>query len=140
MGKSGSGHAMKCINNIMMVTSIWMSSEALLALIKYGIKPEDALAALNQSSGRNWATMQRIPDNILNRSFNYGFSLELMAKDVEICMRMFQTQGVQAPLLSQMRSMLQISLSELGKSADHVEIVKMLEKWAGQQIQSQSSK
>ena len=46
------------------------------------MEPSVALAAINGSSGRSWATLQRLPDNVLSRKFDYNFSLELLQKDV----------------------------------------------------------
>lgn len=67
LGPAGSGHAVKAINNTLMAANIWTATEGLLALVKHGVDPTKAAAAISASSGRSWATQQRIPDHVLPR-------------------------------------------------------------------------
>ncbi|GMH79712.1 hypothetical protein TL16_g08238 [Triparma laevis f. inornata] len=60
------------------------ASEGLLSLAKFGVKPEDAVAAINNSSGRSLQTQVRIPTEVLSGEYDYGFFLKLMSKDVGI--------------------------------------------------------
>ena len=103
----------------------------------HGVAPEVALAAINGSSGRSWATLQRIPDNVLSRNFDYNFSLELLAKDVNTC-----TEGILGdasvglskdafPLLCAASRRVDKALEVLGGAADHTEIVKLSEAATG---------
>ena len=103
----------------------------------HGVAPEVALAAINGSSGRSWATLQRIPDNVLSRNFDYNFSLELLAKDVHTC-----TEGILGdasvglskdafPLLCAASRRVDKALEVLGGAADHTEIVKLSEAATG---------
>lgn len=127
LGPAGSGHAVKAVNNTLLAINIWASGEALLALRKFGCDPKAAISAINTSSGRNWGTMQRYPDNILTGKYDYGFSLGLHAKDVRTAIRMLGETP--APAMRLADQMLQISKAELGPDADHTEVVKVLEKW-----------
>ena len=40
---------------------------------------------INSSTGRNSATMDKFPASVLPRSFDYGGKLEVMYKDVALC-------------------------------------------------------
>lgn len=81
VGPLGSAHAVKSINNLMNATHLIAGVEGLLALQKFGISPERALACINGSSGRSLQTEVRIPKEVLTRRFNYGFQYSLMEKD-----------------------------------------------------------
>ena len=65
LGPCGSGHAVKAINNTLMALNVWSTAEGLLALKEFGVDPAAALDAINGSSGRSWATLQRFPDHIV---------------------------------------------------------------------------
>ena len=134
-GPVGSGFAIKAVNNAMMAAHILIAAEGLTALKQHNVPPEVALAAINGSSGRSWATLQRIPDNVLSRKFDYNFSLELLHKDVQTCM-----SGVFAaddpskagfPLLTLGAERVAQALEKLGGDADHTEIVKLSEEETG---------
>ena len=70
-------------------------------------------------------------DQVLQRSFDYGFSQALIAKDVDVAMRMVEGAGSSAPVLRQVREMVQVAKRELGDDADHTEMPKLLERWSG---------
>jgi 3-hydroxyisobutyrate dehydrogenase len=109
----------------------WAVSESMVVLKKNDVDLHKALEAINESSGRSWSSMQRMPDNILTRKFDYGFSLGLHRKDVESAYSLMQTEGgvMNAPMMSQTRLMMSVAVKELGEDADHVEVAKLVERW-----------
>lgn len=68
------------------IAACLQAGEGLLALAKFGVAPEVALRAINGSSGRSLQTQERLPHAVLTRSFDYGFKLGLMLKDVDIAL------------------------------------------------------
>ena len=68
------------------------------------------------------------------RTFDYGFSLGLLAKDVETGMSMLDANEVRAPVLRAVREMVQAARVELGDDVDHLEMVKLLERWGGAEL------
>jgi len=80
----GAGSATKSVNNCLNMMNLLSASEGLLSLAKFGVKAEDAVAAINNSSGRSLQTQVRIPKEVLSGEYNYGFFLKLMKKDVGI--------------------------------------------------------
>ena len=135
LGESGAGHAVKAVNNCLLAANICTVSEGLIVLKKYGLNLENALKAISTSSGRSWVTQQRFPEHVLNRTFDYGFSLGLLLKDVDTCMAMLQENGLPAPLLRATRELVQMANNAYGDEADHLEIVKMIEDWSGEKIE-----
>lgn len=136
IGPVGSGHAVKAVNNTLLATNIWTSYEALLILAKMGVNLEKALEAINASSGRSLVTEERIPRHVLNRKFDFGFSLGLMRKDVEIAMRAINDLDIPSPVLRQIAAFWQIGEASLGKDAEHMEVVKVLEQMTGAKVEA----
>ena len=135
LGASGAGHAVKAVNNTLLAANICSVSEGLIALKKYGISLDVALKAINTSSGRSWVTLQRMPEHVLTRGFDYGFSLGLLCKDVDTCMGMLQENAIPAPSLRNTRELIQVAKKILGEEADHLEIAKIIEQWSGETIE-----
>jgi len=135
LGPSGAGHAVKAVNNTLLAANICSVSEGLIVLKKYGIPLDVALKAISTSSGRSWVTQQRMPEHVLTRGFDYGFSLGLLSKDVDTCMEMLQETSVAAPSLKVTREVIQVAKNILGEESDHLEIVKIIEDWSGEKIE-----
>jgi len=55
-GRSGSGHAMKALNNYLSAAALATTAEAMMAGEHFGIDPAVMLDVLNHSTGRNTAT------------------------------------------------------------------------------------
>ena len=70
----------------------------------------------------------------MKRTFDYGFSLGLLAKDVETGMSMLDSNEVRAPVLRAVREMVQAARVELGDDVDHLEMVKLLERWGDAEL------
>jgi 3-hydroxyisobutyrate dehydrogenase len=126
-GGSGSGHAVKALNNYLSALALAATAEAMLAGERFGIDPSLMLEILNHSTGRNTATEQKYPAFVLNRKFNSGFALGLMAKDLRIALGLAEAVGAPASLLSECSDMYNHAEKLLGFGADNTEIVKFLE-------------
>jgi 3-hydroxyisobutyrate dehydrogenase len=89
------------------------------------------LEILNHSTGRNSATEQKFPAFVLPRSFNSGFALGLMAKDLRIALGMAESLGTPSGLLGECAALWGRAQRLLGFSADNTEIVRYLESSRG---------
>ncbi len=126
-GGSGSGHAVKALNNYLSALALAATAEAMLAGERFGIDPALMLEILNHSTGRNTATEQKYPAFVLNRKFNSGFALGLMAKDLRIALGLADAVGTPASLLRECSGLYNSAEKQLGFGADNTEIVKFLE-------------
>jgi len=133
-GDVGAGHTVKAMNQALLAIHIWTAGEALVTLVKEGVKPAVALDVINASSGRSNSSMNLFPERVLNRSFPRTFRLALIDKDINIAAAVARQQGVPAPILQLAADLFKIAHGELGELADHVEAVKLIEKWAGTEI------
>ena len=140
-GPIGSGHAVKAMNNCLNVAHLIIGGEALIALAKWGVQPNIALAAINSSSGRSLQTEERIPEEILSRNFDYGFKLGLMLKDVRIAvdgLLSFNTPHNETSILPAVKALLEKSSDEQGYDADYTRVIRTLELIAGIELRSSS--
>lgn len=134
VGPVGAGHALKAVNNALLAVHIWSVAEGLAALAKAGVTPAAALDVINASSGRSNASENLIPQRVLTREFPRTFRLALLEKDVAIAADFLRTQRVPSSVLQQIADLFRVARVELGEEADHVEAVRLLEKWAGVEI------
>lgn len=130
IGSSGTGHAVKAINNALLAINIWCVGEGLLALKKLGVSPSKALETINSSSGRSWVTLQRYPDHVIPRTFDYGFSLDLLQKDLLTACLILKEAGVTAPMMQKQLDLVKKAVEQVGANSDHLELIKLLEIWS----------
>ena len=122
---------MKARNNYLSVVALAATAEAMLAGESFGIDPAVMLEILNHSTGRNTATEQKYPAFVLSRSFNSGFALGLMAKDLRIALGLAEALGTPAALLRECADLWNCAQRRLGFDADNTEIVRYLERVQG---------
>jgi 3-hydroxyisobutyrate dehydrogenase len=133
-GPVGAGDALKAVNNALLAIHIWSAGEGLVTLAKAGVKPDVALDVINASSGRSNSSMNLFPERVLTRAFPRTFRLALLDKDIGIAAEVAREQKVPAPLMQLTADLFRIAHNALGEEADHVETVKLIEQWAGQEI------
>ena len=133
-GPVGAGDAVKAMNQALLALTIWGTGEALVALSKLGVSARVALDVLNASSGRSNASMNLFPERVLTRAFPRTFRLALLDKDARIAAQIARDERVPAPLTQLAADLCSLARKELGEEADHVEAVKVIEKWAGSEV------
>jgi 3-hydroxyisobutyrate dehydrogenase len=84
MGGPGSGHVAKLLNNFLNGVALAATSEVMVAARKSGLDLERFLDVLNNSSGVNFATLNRFPSIIKGDYLEGGLTGELMAKDLRL--------------------------------------------------------
>src|SRR5690606_18618830 len=97
-GPVGAGHALKAFNNLLSAAHLLATSEALLAGREFGLDPAIMLDAINTSSGRSGSTEVKWPEFILPGTYDSGFGLRLMLKDMRIAVELARAQGRPAEL------------------------------------------
>jgi len=130
-GPSGSGHAVKALNNYVSAAGLAAACEAALVAEKFGVDPEVLVDVLNVSTGRNNSTELKMKPFILSGSFDSGFSLALMAKDLSTAADLARMLGLNAEGTAGAARLWSDASARLGKSADHTEIFKYLASVSG---------
>jgi 3-hydroxyisobutyrate dehydrogenase len=126
-GASGSGHAMKALNNFLSAANLAVAAEAVIAGQRFGLDPATMISILNASTGRNTGTDSKFPNNVLPRTFDSGFALGLMAKDLRLALEVARSTGAPTLLLERTAQMWADAERQLGGKADNTEVVKYLE-------------
>ena len=127
-GDVGSGHAVKALNNLLSATHLLVTSEAILAGEKFGLDPRVMLEIFNGSSGRSGSTDNKWPNFVLPGTFDSGFGLRLMLKDMRIAADLADQVGVPDPLGHAAVELWAQAAEALDAGADHTEIVNWLRK------------
>ena len=124
VGGVGAGHALKALNNLLSATSLLASSEALLAAQRFGLDPDLVLEVVNQSSGRSWSTQHKLPTFVLPGTFDSGFALALMVKDMRLALSLARSVGAPAALGEAAVALWEEAAEALSPDADHTEIAR----------------
>jgi 3-hydroxyisobutyrate dehydrogenase-like beta-hydroxyacid dehydrogenase len=92
------------------------------------------LAVINASTGRNTATEDKFPRQVLTGSYAAGFTAGLLIKDLGLCTAAAQALGVPMPLATAVYGQWQRAVAELGAETDITRIVALVEQAAGARI------
>ena len=138
-GGIGAGQAMKALNNLVSGGGLLIAVEALLMGQANGLDPAVMVDVLNASTGMNNATQKKLRQFILSRSFDSGFSLDLMVKDLSIATEIGRDGGVATPFAALCRELWAAAAKTLGPGQDHTAIAKFSETLAGQELRDPTS-
>ncbi len=94
LGHSGSGHAAKIANNMLCAANLVLVAEAVRLGEAAGIKAEDLLAGINAGSGRSGVSEVNFPKWVLSNTFDSGFTMGLMRKDVGLALDLAKKSDV----------------------------------------------
>jgi 3-hydroxyisobutyrate dehydrogenase-like beta-hydroxyacid dehydrogenase len=138
--KPGLGQTMKLCNNLLSATAMAITAEAVVMGVKAGLDPEVMVEVINAGSGANTAIRDKVPRAVIPRTFNYGFTNALMYKDVKLCLEEAEALGVPMFVGGAVRSLWDLTNSQLGGDKDLTTIFQLIEKWAGIEIRAQKNK
>lgn len=137
--QAGQGQTMKLLNNLLSAAAMAISSEAVVMGVKAGLDAQQVVEVINAGTGRNSATQDKFPKHILPRTFNLGFALGLLDKDIRLCLEEADALGVPMVVGSAVRQLLAIAMASEGQDADMTEMVKPLERWTGVTVGAKST-
>jgi 3-hydroxyisobutyrate dehydrogenase len=132
LGEAGAGHAVKALNNYLSATHLYATIEAMTTLERLGIDQGTALNAINNSTGRSGSSEFKLPTFILNETYNSGFALGLLSKDVNISKDLIHELFGEENLATKIASYYEKASESLGKEADHTE----MNRWVKEQVYS----
>lgn len=117
LGPVGSGQRAKMVNQICVAGVLQGLSEALAFGEKAGLDMAAVLEVIRQGAAQSWQMEHRGPTMIQDR-FDFGFAVDLMRKDLALCMQEARRVGARLPstaLIDQFYAEVQ-SLSQDGQS------------------------
>ncbi|MCZ4535944.1 NAD(P)-binding domain-containing protein [Gordonia terrae] len=129
-GDVGAGHAIKAINNLLSATHLLATAEAVAAAERFGLDPQVVVEMVNTSSGRSGSTDNKFPNFILPGTYDSGFALALMLKDMKIATGLAEELGVPAHLGEYAVDLWEKASGDLDAGADHTEIARWVHRSA----------
>jgi 3-hydroxyisobutyrate dehydrogenase-like beta-hydroxyacid dehydrogenase len=129
--KPGSGQTMKLANNLLSGTAVVATSEAVVMGVRAGIDPAAMIDVINAGSGMNTASRDKFPRSILPRSFDYGFTTELMVKDIRLALQEMKSLGLSMEVAEAVGRLWEAVIREVGPESDFTCAIKPIEKKAG---------
>lgn len=127
----GAGQVMKLANNLLGLSAIAVTAEAMTLGIKAGLDPARMIEVLNQGTGFNSATRDKWPRSVLPRTFDFGFAAQMSLKDTRLALDEARALGVPLPSGERLESLLERTLAAYGDAADFTAVAKIVEADAG---------
>jgi 3-hydroxyisobutyrate dehydrogenase-like beta-hydroxyacid dehydrogenase len=125
---------MKLINNMISASCLAATSEGMVLGVKARLDPVAMLEVLNASTARNTHSEDKFPRCVLPRTFDFGFQIGLLLKDVRLCLEMAERLDVPMWVSSEVRQLLAFAVGQDGDNQDITTLVKHLERWTGVEV------
>jgi 2-hydroxy-3-oxopropionate reductase len=119
--------AVKLVNNMLSAANLALAIEGLLAGVKAGIDPGALVELLRRGTGNSDALSTKVVGHVLPRTFDWGGSLEVIAKDMAAWREMADSLDLQCPLSRKVHETYMAAITQLGKQADMTDIARYLE-------------
>jgi 2-hydroxy-3-oxopropionate reductase len=132
--KPGLAQVLKLTNNILSAVAMAATAEAYVMGAKGGVDPEVMTEAINRGSGRNSATLDKMPRSVLDRSFAYGAPIHILNKDLDLAIAQGEALGVPMWVCQAARLVFKHAMYEGMQDRDMTELVKVVERGAGFQV------
>jgi 3-hydroxyisobutyrate dehydrogenase-like beta-hydroxyacid dehydrogenase len=129
--RPGLAQSMKLANNFLSATGMAASSEAIAMGVKAGLDPSLMVDVINAGSGVNSATTQKFPRSVLPGTFDYGFGMGLMVKDVRLFLAEAEALGIPTEVAAAVGRLWERALAEHGADSDFTRLAQTVEKRAG---------
>ncbi len=134
--RPGAGQTMKLCNNFLSAAAMTATSEAMVMGVKAGLDPRIMLDVINSGTGRNTATEDKFGRVVLPRTFNLGFTVGLMTKDLKLCLGEGKALGVPMQVAEAVTRLLQTACDENGPDKDLTTVVQPVERRAGVEVRA----
>lgn len=135
--KPGMGQIAKLGNNLLSTAALTLTSEVVAMGVKAGLDPATMVEIFNNGTGRNSATQDKFPRNVIPRTFDAGFATALAYKDVRLCVDEAEALGVPMVAGAAIREMMAVTNARFGGGSDFTSVARLLEEWAGIEIRSE---
>lgn len=125
----GQAQLLKLLNNMLSSTAFAITSEAFVAGVKGGLDPQVMMAAINAGSGRSGASQDKFMKQVLPRSFDFGFPISSVCKDIGLAVEECEALGVPMWVGNTVRQLWNFAGNQDGMQRDMTELVRSIEDW-----------
>ena len=124
VGPVAAGHSAKLFNNLLCGINLIAAGEAIRVARAAGLDIEQILSGVNAGSGRSGVTEVNCPTWILNDTFDSGFTMKLMRKDLRLAATMIEQSGANTPLSAEALRLWADSVQSVDDAEDFNRIVE----------------
>jgi 2-hydroxy-3-oxopropionate reductase len=128
--QAGQGQLLKLLNNMLSTTAFAITSEAFVAGVKGGLDPHVMMDVINAGSGKNGATLDKFPKHVLPGTFDFGFPVSSVCKDIGLAIEECQALGVPMWLGNAARQLWNVAAQQDGGERDLTDLVRTVEGWS----------
>ncbi len=125
--RPGSAQTMKLTNNMLCAVALVATSEAMTMSGKAGIPGDAMLQILNNGTGRNFATMNIFPETVLPGTFDFGATIGILMKDVDLAIELGEDLGVPMWVSQAVRLVLKHGVFQGRAEQDMSRVVEIIE-------------
>ena len=125
--RPGAAQTMKLTNNMLCAVALVATSEAMTMSGRAGIPDDAMLQILNNGTGRNFATMHIFPETVLPGTFDFGATIEILMKDVDLAIEQGEELGVPMWVSQAVRLVLKHGVFQGRAQQDMSRIVQIIE-------------
>jgi 2-hydroxy-3-oxopropionate reductase len=126
----GQAQLLKLLNNMLSSTAFAITSEAFVAGVRGGLDPQVMMSAINAGSGRSGASQDKFMKQVLPRSFDFGFPVGSVCKDIGLAIEECEALGVPMWVGNTVRQVWNFAGRQDGMQRDMTELVRSIEGWA----------
>jgi 2-hydroxy-3-oxopropionate reductase len=127
----GASQVLKLLNNVLSFTALVASSEVLALGRKSGLDMDAMIEVINASSGRNSATLEKFPRNIVTGRYDFGGAVAIAKKDTMLCLEHAKALGVEMPVSEAVAEALARVIDACGADVDITNIARYAADRAG---------
>jgi 3-hydroxyisobutyrate dehydrogenase-like beta-hydroxyacid dehydrogenase len=132
--KPGLAQVLKLANNMLFASNIMVTSEVMAMAVKAGLDAETMITAISAGSGRNSSIDMIMPRSVMPRTFDFGATIDILMKDVNLALEEGEAQGVPQPVSQQTRQLMLLAMHRGWAQKDLSELAKLVEEWSGTEI------
>ncbi len=132
VGPNGAGQTVKAANQLIVASNIQALAEAVVFLEAYGVDTKAALEVLGGGLAGS-AVLNQKKENMLTRSFEPGFRIELHHKDMGIFTAAAREAGVVVPLGSLVAQLMASARANGDAGLDHSGLLRGVERLSGKE-------
>jgi len=134
-GKIGNASTLKVVTNYLASINLLSIGEALMVCKKYGLNLKTAFNAIKISSGNSFVN-ETETKLILNGSYDVGFTMDLVCKDIGLFDKLIKKFNIPADFSKLMKKIFSEGKEKYGDRSFSTSIVRRLEESCGTNLRS----
>lgn len=124
VGPSGAGNVAKIANNLLCAANLALVSEMVRLAARANVAADNLIKGINAGSGRSGVSEVNFPKWVLPETYDSGFTMGLMRKDVGLAEQLAEAHSLDLPAMKAIGKIWRDSCSSVPDSADFNEIYK----------------